>query len=96
MTSERPDERRAELERRLADVQAELVEISKHRLRFTAAMFDPIRERAEELEAEADAIRTELGVPAAPGRPPRSDGRGWALIAASAVVIIAVLWLFTR
>lgn len=89
-----PGERRAELERRLDDVQAELVEISKHRLSFTAGMFDPLRERSEELETEADLIRTELGVPPAPGRPPRADGRGWALVVASAVAIVGAVWFF--
>lgn len=68
-------ERRAELEQRLASVQAEIVEISKHRLSFTASMFDPLREKSEELEAEADLIRNELDVSAAPGRPPRGRTR---------------------
>lgn len=89
-------ERRAELEQRLVSVQAELVEISKHRLSFTASMFDPLRETSEELEAEADLIRNELGVSAASGRPPRVDGRGWALVVGSAVAITAAIWLLAR
>ncbi|MFJ4017949.1 hypothetical protein [Microbacterium sp. NPDC090014] len=90
------DERRVELEQQLVDVQAELAEISKQRLSFTASMFDPLREKSEELEATADRIRNELGAPAAQGRPPRADGRGWALVAASAVAIVAAIWFFMR
>ncbi len=94
--NELSDERRAELERRLAEVQAELVEVAKRRLSFTASMFDPLREKSDELEAEADMIRLELARPPAPGRPPRVSRAGWALLAGSVVVILAALWLFVR
>ncbi|MFB4353778.1 hypothetical protein RAC69_11560 [Microbacterium sp. LS_15] len=77
-------------------MQAELVEVAKRRLSFTANVFDLLREKSDELEAEADMIRLQLGRAPAPGRPPRIGSAGWALVAGSAVVIVAALWLFVR
>lgn len=96
MTAGPSDERRADLERRLAEVRAELADVSKERLGYTASYFDPLREKSEALEAEADALRSELGLPAARGRPPRADGVGWALVCGSAVAIVILLWLVPR
>ncbi|MCK8468270.1 hypothetical protein M0722_13805 [Microbacterium sp. KSW4-16] len=96
MTGELSDAQRADLEQRLAEVQAELVEVSKARLSYTVSAFDPLRDKSETLEIEADSIRRELGHPTAFGRPPRADGIGWALLGSGAVVTVALIWLFAR
>ncbi|WP_141651314.1 hypothetical protein [Microbacterium sp. 3J1] len=94
--SELSDERRVALERRLSEVQVELADLAKERLHFIVGDTATLRERSETLETEADAIRRELGLPAAPGRPPRADGLGWTLVCGGAVVAGVVLWLVTR
>ncbi|MGW9158219.1 hypothetical protein [Microbacterium sp. NPDC055665] len=92
-----PPERgeRAELERRLAEIQAALEVIARERLRGTLATLPPDYGE-EELEAEADAIRVRLGTPAALGRPPRESWAGWAALVVAIAAIIAVVALLIR
>lgn len=90
-----PAQERAELERRLADIQVELEVIARERLRGTLATFPP-DDGEEELEAEADAIRVRLGTSPAIGRPPRGSWLGWAALVVAIAAIIVVVALLTR
>ncbi|PRB56590.1 hypothetical protein [Microbacterium sp. MYb45] len=90
-----PAQERAELERRLADIQVELEVIARERLRGTLATFPP-DDGEEELEAEADAIRVRLGTSPAIGRPPRGSSLGWAALVVAIAAIIVVVALLTR
>lgn len=96
MTDESSDERRTDLERRLAEVQAELADLAQERLRYIVGDTSVLRERSEELESEADTIRRELGLPTALGRPARRDALGWTIVCLSAVVIVVVLWMLVQ
>ncbi|MDF2558650.1 MAG: hypothetical protein K0R99_96 [Microbacterium sp.] len=92
---ELPSHERAGLERRLAEIQVELEAIARERLRGTLATFPP-DDGAEELEAEADAIRIRLGNPPAMGRPPRESWLGWAALVVATAAIIVVVALLPR
>lgn len=87
-------EERSELERRLAALRTELEDISRDRLRWPDGAALHLQERSEELEGEADAIRSRLALPAAIGRPSTGTWWGWlALIASAAAAIIGVFML---
>lgn len=90
-----PAQERAELERRLAEIQVALEVIARDRLRGTLATLPP-DDGEEELEAQADAIRVRLGTPAALGRPPRESWLGWAALVVAIAAIIVVVALLIR
>ncbi|OAN34000.1 hypothetical protein [Microbacterium sp. H83] len=96
MTDEPSGDRRADLEKRLAEVRAELADLAQERLRFIVGDTSVLRERSEELESEADGIRRQLGLPPAVGRPARRDGLGWTIVCLSAVVIVVALWMLVQ
>jgi hypothetical protein len=79
---------RAELERRLEALRIELEAVSRDRLRWPTGSAFSLQDRSEELETEADAIRTQLGLPAALGRPPREHWTGYLVLCVAIVVIV--------
>lgn len=79
-----------DLRARLNDVTAELQNIARRRLRRLPNSWTPtIERRCEELEEEADRLRSRLGEPPAPGRPPRSTWVGWFILMGT-VILVAV------
>lgn len=88
---------RAEPERRLEELRIELEDLARDRLRWPQGSAFSLQDRSEKLETEADAIRKQLGLPAALGRPPREHWAGHlVLCVAIVVIVIGVVVLIPR
>ncbi|WP_334152510.1 hypothetical protein [Microbacterium sp.] len=88
---------RAELERRLEEVRMELESVSRDRLRWPTGSAFSLQDRSEKLETEADAIRKQLGLPAALGRPPREHWSGYLVLCIAIVaIVVGVIVLIPR
>ncbi len=92
---ELPEAQRRALESRLAVVRAELAELAADGIRFPHGPPPSFQSRSEELEAEADSIREQLGIPAALGRPPiRNSLPGFLVLAIAIAAILIAIGMF--
>lgn len=89
-------EEHAELSTQLKKVTGELEEIARRRLRRLPNSWSlAVTRRADELEEQADTLRTQLHQPRAIGRPPRSTWVGWVVLIATVVTVFGVLAVVT-
>jgi len=80
---------------RLNEATAELEDISRRRLRRLPNSWTPtIERRSEELEEEADQLRTSLGEPPATGRPLKRAWVGWVILVGVVIVVAVALAAF--
>lgn len=92
---ELPEAQRRALETRLEVVRGELAELAADGIRFPHGPPLSFQSRSEELEAEADSIREQLGIPAALGRPPiRNSLPGFLVLATAIAAILITIGVF--
>lgn len=85
-----------DLRARLNEVASELEDIARRRLRrLPNSWTSTIERRSEELEEEADRLRSRLGEPPAAGRPPRSAWVGWVVLVGAVILIGVAVAAFT-
>lgn len=92
---ELPEAQRRALESRLAVVRTQLAELAADGIRFPNGPPLSFQSRSEELEAEADSIREQLGIPPALGRPPiRNTLPGFLMLAVAIAAILIAIGMF--